>query len=96
MFGLFEEGAHLLQASLLALVVGMIAEGLVDTGIRTRGMPLLCGLAGVYFAAWFGDLTGWDLGPRVAGHALLPAVLGTFGAAVFVKLVGLGMASARQ
>jgi hypothetical protein len=94
--GLFEEGARLIQASLLALAVGVVAERLVDTGVRARGIPLLCGLTGVYVGAWLWRLAEWNAGPHVAGHALLPALLGTFAATLFVKLVGLGMAGPRR
>src|SRR5213594_1016186 len=94
--GSFEDGAHLVQVRLLALAVGIVVERLVDTGVRARGTPLLCGLAGVYLGTWVWRLADWNPGPSLAGHALLPALLGTFGTAVFLKLVGLGIAGPQR
>jgi len=92
----FQEGAHLLRASLLAIGVGLVAERLVDTGVRARGIPLLCGLVGVYAGEWLGEALRWHPGPSVAGHAVLPALLGTLMVAVAVKLVALGMVGPRR
>ncbi len=89
--GMFDEGARLLQVSLVAVVAGLLAEALVDTGTRARGMPLLCGLTGVWLGNWAARLADWSPAPHVADHALLPALLGTLTVAVFVKLVGLGI-----
>ena len=93
---LFDEGTRLLQVSVIAAAVGLTVERLVDTGVRTRGIGLLCGLTGVYFGAWLWNATGWNPGPHLGGAALLPTLAGTLSMAVFVKLAALGIAGPRR
>src|SRR5262245_43028471 len=90
--GVLEEGAYLLQLSLLAVAAGFLAEWMIDTGVRSRGTPLLCGFVGVYFGAWVWQVADWNPGPILAGHGLVPALAGTLFIAVFLKLVSLGIA----
>ena len=92
----FLEGAQLLRLSVLAIAAGLVAGRLVDTGVRARSIPVLCGLTGVYAGTWLEELCSWHPRPHIAGQALLPALLGTLAVTMAVKLVALGMAGARR
>ena len=83
----------LVQLALIAGVVGWLAERLLNTGMSTRGLPLLAGLFGIYLSSHFSFLPA-D-GPVLAGHALIPAFAGAFAVCSFLKLASLGMAGPR-
>ena len=93
---LLHQALSLLQTSAVALLSGWAAERLLDTGLRVRGLPMLCGLAGVYTGTWACAAAGWPHGPQVAGQAALPAFVGALAVAAFFKLVGLGVAGPRR
>jgi uncharacterized membrane protein YeaQ/YmgE (transglycosylase-associated protein family) len=84
----------LAQLGVVAAVVGWFAERLLNTGVSTRGLPLLAGLFGIYLGSHFSFLPG-TMGPMLAGHALLPAFAGAFVVCSFLKLAGLGFAGPR-
>jgi hypothetical protein len=93
---LAREALSLVQLTGIAFGVGWAAERLLDTGIGARGLPFLCGIAGLYAGARVWDATGWPGGPAVAGHALVPALAGALAIAGVFKLVGLGVAGPRR
>lgn len=82
------------QLAIIAAVVGWFAERLLNTGITTRGLPLLAGLFGIFLSSRLSFLNAVD-GPSLAGQALLPAFLGAFAVCSFLKLASLGMAGPR-
>ena len=84
----------LVQLALIAGVVGWLADRLLDTGVSSRGLPLLAGLFGIYLSSHFSYLP-INAGPVLAGHALLPAFAGAFMVCSFLKLASLGMAGPR-
>jgi uncharacterized membrane protein YeaQ/YmgE (transglycosylase-associated protein family) len=84
----------LVQLALIAGVIGWLADRLLDTGVSTRGLPLLAGLFGIYLSSHFSYLP-INAGPMLAGHALLPAFVGAFTVCTFLKLASLGMAGPR-
>ena len=86
----------LAQLTAVAAAAGWVAERLLDTGIQTRGLPLLAGLFGLYVGPHLLDMTGWQGGPMLAGHALLPALAGALGICAFLKLLNLGAAGPRR
>jgi hypothetical protein len=94
--GVLTDTASPLLLSLVALVTGYLVAGLVDTGVRARGFPFLCGLVGLYGGAWASDLVGWNAGPRLGGLGLIPGVAGTLAVALFVKLAALGATGPRR
>jgi hypothetical protein len=85
---------NLTQLGLIAAAVGWSAERLLNTGVSTRGLPLLAGLFGIYLSSHFAFLP-LSSGPVLAGHALLPAFAGAFVVCSFLKLAGLGLAGPR-
>lgn len=93
---LLHEALSLLQTSAVALVCGWVAERMLDTGLRVRGLPLLCGTAGLYAGTWGCAAVGWPHGPQVAGQAAIPAFVGALAVAAIFKLVGLGVAGPRR
>ena len=84
----------LVQLALIAGVVGWLADRLLDTGVSTRGLPLLAGLFGIYLSSHFSYLP-INVGPMLAGHAVLPAFAGAVMVCSFLKLASLGMAGPR-
>ena len=82
------------QLALVAGLVGWVADFLLDTGVSTRGLPLLAGLFGIYLSSHFSFLQ-IDVGPVLAGHAVLPAFAGAVTVCSFLKLASLGMAGPR-
>lgn len=84
----------LTQLGLIAAAVGWFAERLLNTGVSTRGMPLLAGLFGIYMSSHLSFLP-ITTGPVLAGHALLPAFVGAFVVCSFLKLANLGLAGPR-
>jgi len=85
---------NLAQLGLVAAAVGWFAERLLNTGVSTRGLPLLAGLFGIYLSSHVSFLPLAD-GPMLAGQALLPAFAGTFVVCSFLKLANLGLAGPR-
>jgi hypothetical protein len=86
---------EVVQLTAVALLSGYSAERLLDPGLAVRGLPALCGLAGLYVGAWMWDAGGWAAGPVLAGHALFPTFAGALMVAGIVKLVSLGAAGPR-
>jgi len=82
------------QLALVAGLVGWVADFLLDTGVSTRGLPLLAGLFGIYLSSHFSFLQ-INVGPVLAGHAVLPAFAGAVTVCSFLKLASLGMAVPR-
>ena len=84
----------LAQLGVIAAVVGWLAERLLNTGVSTRGLPLLAGLFGIYLSSHISFL---DIarGPTLAGQAVLPAFVGAFVVCSFLKLASLGLAGPR-
>ena len=72
-----------------AIVLGLLAERVLDTGIRIPGIGAAAGLLGLYLGAWLWDLTGWSSGPRLAGFPIVPTAAGAFAVCGFLKLIGL-------
>src|SRR4051812_9057202 len=67
----------------------------VGTGGHKRGLPFLSGLFGLYIGPRILDLTGWPMGPEVAGQPLFAAFAGALLIGGFLKLATLGAAGAR-
>jgi hypothetical protein len=86
---------QVLQIAVLALLAGWVAEHLLDTGLRIRGLALFCGLAGLYFGSWLWAVGGWESGPTVAGQAVMPLFAGSLAVSGFFKLLALGAAGPR-
>jgi len=86
---------EMVQLTAVALLAGYAAERLLDPGLGVRGLPALCGLAGLYVGAWMWDAGGWAPGPALAGHALFPTFAGALMVAGIFKLVSLGAAGPR-
>jgi uncharacterized membrane protein YeaQ/YmgE (transglycosylase-associated protein family) len=93
---LLHEALSLLQTTGLALLFGWAAERLLDTGLAVRGLPLLCGVSGLWVGTWLFAAAGWPPGPRLAGHALVPTFLGAVAIATAFKLVGLAVDGPRR
>jgi len=72
-----------------AIVLGLLAERVLDTGIRIPGIGAAAGLLGLYLGAWLWDLTGWSAGPQLAGLPIVPTAAGAFAVCGFLKLIGL-------
>ena len=72
-----------------AIVLGLLAERVLDTGIRIPGIGVAAGLLGFYLGAWLWDLTGWSVGPLPAGLPIVPTAVGAFAVCGFLKLIGL-------
>jgi hypothetical protein len=86
---------RLVQIATVAMLAGWAAEQLLDTGIRVRGLPLFCGIAGLYLGSWLWAMGGWDSGPTIAGEGILPLCIGTLAVSGIFKLVSLGAAGPR-
>ena len=72
-----------------AMLLGWLAERVLDTGIRVPGIGAAAGVVGLYAGAWLWDLTGWSSGPRLAGFPIVPTAAGAFAVCGFLKLIGL-------
>jgi len=72
-----------------------VAEQLLSTGIRIRGLALFCGLAGLYFGSWLWAVGGWASGPTVAGQGIVPLFAGALAVSGFFKLLALGASGPR-
>ncbi len=88
-------GMQVLQIGVLALLAGWVAEQLLDTGIRVRGLALFSGLAGLYFGSWVWAVGGWSHGPTVAGAGIMPLFAGALAVSGFFKLLALGASGPR-
>jgi len=88
-------GTQMLQIAALALLAGWVAEQLLSTGIRIRGLALFCGLAGLYFGSWLWAVGGWASGPTVAGQGIVPLFAGALAVSGFFKLLALGASGPR-
>ena len=88
-------GTQVLQIAALALLAGWVAEQLLDTGIRVRGLALFSGLAGLYFGSWLWAVGGWAYGPTVAGQGIMPLFAGALAVSGFFKLLALGASGPR-
>ena len=86
---------EILQLVVVATLAGWSAERLLDTGVRTRGLPFLSGLFGLYVGPQVLVLTGWPAGPVVAGQPLFAAFAGAMVIGVFLKLASLGVTGSR-
>ena len=93
---LLHEALRSLQLVGMALAVGWPAARLLDPGISARGLPFLCGIAGLHAGSWLWNAAGWGGGPAVAGHPLAPAFAGALAVAGLLKLIGLGVAGPRR
>ena len=85
---------NLVELGVIAAVVGWLAERLLNTGVSTRGLPVLAGLFGIYLSSHLSFLPITS-GPVLGEHALLPAFVGAFGVCSFLKLATLGFAGPR-
>jgi uncharacterized membrane protein YeaQ/YmgE (transglycosylase-associated protein family) len=90
-----QQAWSLLQLVVVAALAGWTAERLLDTGMRTRGLPFLSGLFGLYLGQYLLALTGWSVGPEVAGQPLVAAFAGALLISGFLKLASLGTAGPR-
>ena len=88
-------GMQVLQIGALAFLAGWVAQQLMDTGIRVRGMALFSGLAGLYFGSWLWTVGGWAYGPTVAGQGIMPLFAGSLAVSGFFKLIALGASGPR-
>ena len=88
-------GTQMLQIAALALLAGWVAEQLLSTGIRIRGLALFCGLAGLYYGSWLWAVGGWASGPTVAGQGIVPLFAGALAVSGFFKLLALGASGPR-
>jgi uncharacterized membrane protein YeaQ/YmgE (transglycosylase-associated protein family) len=79
----------------VAALAGWTAERLLDTGVRTRGLPFLSGLFGLYVGPHLLAYAGWPSGPLVAGQPLVAAFAGALAICAFLKLASLGAAGPR-
>lgn len=82
----------LLQLVTVAALAGWTTERLLDTGVRSRGLPFLSGLFGLYVGPQLLAMTGCPTGPEVAGQPLLAAFAGALAIGGFLKLASLGTA----
>ena len=81
----------LAQLAALALLVGWLAERVLDPGVRIRGVAFMSGIVGFYTGPMLWSLTGLGSGPTLAGYALIPAFAGAMAVCAVLKLVSLGM-----
>jgi hypothetical protein len=83
------------QLVAVAAAAGWATERLLDTGVRTRGLPFLSGLFGLYVGPHVLGMAGWPAGPVIAGQPLFAAFAGTLCVGAFLKLASLGVAGPR-
>jgi uncharacterized membrane protein YeaQ/YmgE (transglycosylase-associated protein family) len=86
---------RLSQLGGVALLAGWLAERLIDTGFRLRGLAPLAGAVGFYAGSTLWATAGWPAGPLVWGLALVPAFAGALAICAILKLVSLGVAGPR-
>lgn len=85
----------LVQVAGVPLVAGWIAERLLDPGLQVRGLALFSGVAGAYFGSWLWTVSGWERGPTLGGHALVPVLVGALAVTALFKMIRLGAAGPR-
>src|SRR5213076_599410 len=73
---------HFMAVMGTAIVLGLLAERVLDPGIGVAA-----GLLGFYLGAWLWDLTGWSMGPLPAGLPIVPTAVGAFAVCGFLKLI---------
>jgi uncharacterized membrane protein YeaQ/YmgE (transglycosylase-associated protein family) len=83
------------QVLAVAELAGWIADRILDTGIRLRGVTLFAGLLGAFGGRWLVHSAGWSEGPTVAGFPLVAAFGGALGVCAVLKLIGLSVAGSR-
>ena len=83
------DGWHVIEVMGSAMLLGLIADRVLDTGIRIPGIGAAAGVLGLYVGAWLWNLTGWGSGPLLAGFPILPTAAGAFLVCGFLKLVSL-------
>jgi uncharacterized membrane protein YeaQ/YmgE (transglycosylase-associated protein family) len=95
--GMLSNAWELLQLVVVAALAGWATERLLDTGVRTRGLPFLSGLFGLYVGPYALDMAGWpiEIGPQIAGQPLVAAFAGALLIGCFLKLASLGVAGPR-
>jgi uncharacterized membrane protein YeaQ/YmgE (transglycosylase-associated protein family) len=87
---------NLLELIVVAGLAGWTAERILDSDVRTRGLPFLSGLFGLYIGPRLLEMAGWpSIGPEVAGQPILAGFAGAFLIAAFLKLASLGAAGPR-
>ena len=79
-----------------AMLLGWLAERVLDTGIRVPGIGAAAGVVGLYAGAWLWDLTGWSSGPRLVGFPIVPTAAGAFAVCGFLKLTALAADGPRR
>lgn len=89
---LCERLSSVAQVTVIAFLMGTLGGRLLGVGVRARGLPLLCGLLGLYAGAWLWDVGGWYTGPVLGGFGMLPALVGTLAVAGVLRLVELAVA----
>ena len=93
--GMLGNAWELLQLVIVAALAGWATERVLDTGVRTRGLPFLSGLFGLYVGPYALNMAGWPIGPVVAGQPLFAAFAGTLLIGGLLKLASLGVAGSR-
>ncbi len=83
----------LIEILVIAEVTGWLAERLLSTGFRSRGVALFAGFAGLYGGRWVMAATHWPTGPTVAGFSLAATLVGALVACAALKAVHLGVAA---
>ena len=79
-----------------AMLVGLVAERVLDTGISVPGIGAAAGVLGLHLGAWLWSLTGWGSGPLLAGFPIVPAATGAFVVCGFLKLARLAADTPRR
>ena len=87
---------EMVSTAAAAMLSGWIAERVIDTGVRVRGIAPLAGLFGLYVGQWVWARGGWETGPRIADCPIAPAVVGALAVCVLLKLVALAFAGPRR
>ena len=93
--GLLDNAWDILQLVAVAAVAGWVTERLLDTGVRTRGLPFLSGLFGLYVGPPLLHMAGWPVHPYIAEQPLIGAFAGALAIGFFLKLATLGAAGPR-
>ena len=87
--GMLENAWSILQLVAVAAVAGWVTERLLDTGVRTRGLPFLSGLFGLYVGPPLLHMAGWPVHPYIAEQPLIGAFAGAMAIGLFLKLATL-------
>jgi hypothetical protein len=93
--GMLENAWDILRLVAVAAVAGWVTERLLDTVVRTRGLPFLSGLFGLYVGPPLLHMAGWPVHPYIAEQPLIGAFAGALAIGLFLKLATLGAASPR-